>query len=39
MNPIDLVAWAFWGGVSLIILTFPATVFVAGIGIARTLSK
>jgi hypothetical protein len=35
MNPIELVAWAFWGGVSLLILTIPVAVFVAAIYLAR----
>lgn len=35
MNPIELVPWAFWIGVSLLILTAPVAVFVAAISIAR----
>lgn len=35
MNPIDLVPWAFWGGISILIITIPATLFVAAIQIAR----
>lgn len=37
MNPIELVPWAFWIGVSLLILTVPVTVFVAGIRLAKAM--
>lgn len=35
MNPIELVAWAFWIGVSILIITIPVTVLVMGISFAR----
>lgn len=37
MNPIDLVAWAFWGGISLIILSVPVAIFGAMIQLVRKL--
>lgn len=37
MNPVDLVAWAFWGGVSLLILAPGAAVFVFCVRIAREM--
>lgn len=37
MNPIDLVAWAFWGGVSLLILAPAVAGFVFAIRIARQM--
>lgn len=35
MNPIDLVAWAFWGGISILILIPPVAAFVFAVTIAR----
>lgn len=29
MQPIELVAWAFWSGVGLLIVSLPTTLFVA----------
>lgn len=37
MNPIELVAWAFWGGVSLLVLAPGAAVFVGAVQLARSL--
>lgn len=34
MNPIELVAWAFWGGIALLILTIPAAFFVFAVSLA-----
>ena len=37
MNPVDLVAWAFWGGVSLLILAPAVAAFVFCVRIAREM--
>lgn len=35
MNPIDLIPWACSIGASILILTLPVTILVAGITLAR----
>lgn len=35
MNPAELPIWAFWIGISLLILSVPTAVFVFAISLAR----